>query len=292
MNRTNILRIGILTFLCFFSFIFSPASGEEITTQTVYVGGNGPGNYTRIQGALDNITAGATVYVFPGTYHEHLIITTPVHLIGDNTDSTIIDGDNENYVVSLEAGNSTLSGFTIIQSEKKFPFAGIYVVSNHNTISDNILTDNFYGMQLGYTASYNLITNNTIYHNGRCGIYFNHASYNNLIGNIVSDHPVNGFGLFEFSNNNSIMNNTFSENRYAGVNIRESYDCKVINNTFIQNQVGLHEPSPEYHSIIQDNLFTNNVISLEEERDTFVLTVVMFDILVFFVFLIFRKLSK
>jgi parallel beta-helix repeat protein len=292
MNRANIFRIGILTCLCFFSFIFSPASGEKFTTQTVYVGGNGPGNYTRIQGALDNITTGATVYVFSGTYHEHLIITTPVHLIGDNADSTIIDGDNENYVVSLKAGNSTLSGFTIIQSEEKFPFAGIYVVSNHNTISDNILTDNFYGMQLGYTASYNLITNNTIYQNGRCGIYFNHASYNNLIGNIISDHPVNGFGLYEFSNNNSIMNNTLSENRYAGVNIRESYDCKVINNTFIQNQVGLYEPSPEYHTIIQDNMFTNNVISVEEERNTFVLTVVMFDILVFFVFLIFRKLSK
>ena len=75
------------------------------------------------------------------------------------------------------------------------------------------------------------------------------------------------------------------------MNIRESYDCKVINNTFIQNQVGLHEPSTEYHTIVQDNMFTDNVISLEEERDAFVFTVVMFDILVFFVFLIFRKLS-
>jgi parallel beta-helix repeat protein len=292
MNKTNILRVGILIFLCVFSFILSSTSGEKITTSTVYAGGSSPGNYTRIQDALDNITVNGTVYVFPGTYHEHLIITTPVHLISTNKDSTIIDGDNENYVVILKAGNSTLSGFTIIQSEKKFPFAGIYVFSNHNTISNNVLTDNFYGMQLGYTASYNLIANNTIYHNGRCGIYFNHASYNNLIGNIISDHPVNGFGLYEFSNNNSIMNNTFSDNRYTGVNIRESYACKVINNTFIQNQVGLYEPSPEYHTIIQDNMFTNNVISLEEERDAFVLTVVMFDILVFFVFLIFRKLSK
>ncbi len=292
MNKTGFIRVGILTFLCVFSFIFASVHGKEIPTPIVYVGGSGSGNYTRIQDALGNITAGQTVYVFPGTYHEHLIITTPVHLIGDNTNNTIIDGDNENYVVILEAGNSTLSGFTIIQSEEKFPFAGIYVVSNHNTISDNILTDNFYGMQLGYTANYNLITNNTIYHNGRCGIYFNHASNNNLIGNIVSDHPANGFGLYEFSNNNNIINNTFSENRYAGVNIRESYNCKVINNTFIQNQVGLYEPSPEYHTIIQDNVFTNNVMSSEEERDAFVLTVVMFDILVFFTFLIFRKISK
>ena len=292
MNKTSIFRVGILTFLCLFSFVSLTVRSEEIASPILYVGGIGVGNYTRIQDALDNVTSGGTVYVFPGMYNEHLIITTPVHLIGDNTDSTIIDGDNKSYVVTLEAGNSTLSNFTIMQSEKKFPFAGIYVVSNYNTISDNILTDNFYGMQLGYAAKYNLIVNNTIYNNERCGIYFNHASHNRLIGNVVSDHPVNGFGLYEFSNNNIIINNTFSENRYTGVNIRESYDNKVINNTFVQNQVGLHEPSTEYHTIAQDNIFTDNVISLEEERDAFVFTVVMFNLLVLFVFLIFRKLSK
>lgn len=291
MNKTSIFRIGVLAFLYIFSFISLPISSEEIATSTICVGGNGPGNYTKIQDALNNITPDGTVYVFPGFYHEHLIITTPVHLIGDNVNTTIIDGDNKNYVVILEAGNSTLTGFTIIQSEKKFPFAGIYVVSNYNTIIHNILTNNFYGIQLGYTASYNLIVNNTIFHNGRCGIYFNHASYNTLIGNVVSDHPANGFGLYEFSNNNNILNNTFSENRYAGVNIRGSYDTKVIGNIYIQNQVGLHEPTAEYHTIIQDNIFTDNGISLEEERDPFVFTVVIFDILVFFVFLIFKKLS-
>jgi parallel beta-helix repeat protein len=292
MSKTSIFRVGILTFLCVFSLISLTVRSEEIATPILYVGGSGLGNYTRIQDALDNVTSGGIVYVFSGMYHEHLIITTPVHLIGDKTDSTIIDGDNKSYVVTLEAGNSTLSGFTIIQSEEKFPFAGIYVVSNYNTISYNILTVNFYGMQLGCEANYNLILNNTIYNNERCGIYFNHASYNRLIGNVVSDHPVNGFGLYEFSNNNSIINNTFSENRYTGVNIRESYDNTVINNTFVQNQVGLHEPSTEYHTIAQDNIFTDNVISLEEERDAFVFTVVMFNILVLFVFLIFRKLSK
>lgn len=291
MNKTNILWIGILTFLCVFSFMFSPTCGKEITTPTVYVGGSGSGNYTRIQDALDDITPGGTVYVFPGIYHEHLIITTSVRLISDNTNSTIIDGDNENFVVILEAGNSTFSGFTIIRSEQKFPFAGVYVVSDHNRIADNILTGNFYGMQLGYAANYNLIFNNTIFNNGRCGIYLSHASYNSLIGNVVSGHPVNGFGLFEFSNNNSIMNNTFSDNRDTGVNIRKSYNTKIINNTFIQNCVGLHEPPAEHQTFVQNNMFIDNVISVEEERDQFVFTVVVFDILVFFVFLIFRKLS-
>ncbi|MCX6670302.1 MAG: right-handed parallel beta-helix repeat-containing protein [Euryarchaeota archaeon] len=292
MKKTTMLVVVILILLCFFSFLLLPGTAEEITTQPLYVGGNGPGNFTKIQDALDNVTAGGTVYVFPGTYHENLRITTPAHLISETKNSTIIDGDNHDYVITLTAGNSTLSGFTIIHSETKFPFAGVYIVSNHNTISNNILTDNFYGMQLGYSASYNLIINNTIHHNGRCGVYFNHASHNRLIGNIVFDHPVNGFGLYEFSNNNSIKNNTFSDNRDTGVNIRESYDNQVTNNTFFQGHVALHKPSSEYHTVAQDNLFTDNVVSTEEERDAFVVTVLIFDILVFFVFLVFRKLSR
>jgi nitrous oxidase accessory protein len=291
MKKTRILAIGIPLIFCFFSVMSFSCRGGDITTPTLYVGGTGLGNYTTIQEALDTITVGGTVYVYPGTYHENLTITTPVHLIGENTNTTIIDGDNTQYVVTLDAGNSTLSGFTIIHSKMKFPYAGIYVISDHNTITNNILTENFYGMQLGYDARENLLENNTIFRNGRCGVYFNHASYNRLIGNIVFDNPVNGFGLYEFSNNNSIMDNTFSNNSETGVNVRESYNNQVFNNTFIQNHVGFHTPAPEYHTVVRDNTFSDNDVSIEEERDAFVFTVVVFDILVFFVFLVFKKLT-
>ena len=292
MKKPQVLWVGILSLLCIFSCLNSSAKSEQITAPTLYVGGVGGGNYSTIQDALDNITAGGTVYVYPGTYHEHLLISIPVHLLGKDTNSTIIDGDTTGYVVILDAGNSTLSGFTITHSERKFPFAGVYVTSDYNTISDTVLTDNFYGMQLGYGSNHNLISNNSVYRNGRCGVYFNHASQNRLIGNIVSDHPVNGFGLYEFSNTNSIMNNTFSGNRDTGVNIRESYDNFVVNNTFLADTVGLHTPAPEYHTIARGNMFSGTARAVDEERDAFVFTVVVFDILVFFVFLVFRKLTR
>jgi parallel beta-helix repeat protein len=292
MKKTRMVSICILLLLGITSLFLPITTGETATTQTLYVGGNGPGNYTRIQDALDNASIGNTIYVFPGMYHETLRITTPVQLIGAETNSTVIDGKNDTYVVTLEAGNSTLSSFTITHSKMKFPYAGIYIVSDHNTISQNILTDNFYGMQLGYSAHFNHIINNTIHHNGRCGIYFNHASFNTLWGNVVYDQPVNGFGLFEFSNNNTIMNNTFSNNRNTAVNIRESYDTYVANNTFVQGQIAFHKPPPEYRTIAQSNQFADNVVSIEEERDAFVVTVLVFDFSVFIVFLVFRKLSK
>lgn len=292
MKKTSMLGICILIFFCLFSCTSYFARSEELPLPTLYVGGSGPGNFTKIQDALDTITSGGTVYVFPGTYHEQLIISTPVHLIGKNNQSTIIDGDAEQFVVTLTAGNSTLSSFTIIHSQMKFPYAGIYIISDNNTISDNILTDNFYGMQLGYASSQNLIVNNMIYNNGRCGIYFNHASYNRLIHNVVVNNPVNGFGLYEFSNNNTILNNTFSGNRDTGVNIRESYDNQMIGNTFNEDHVGLHLPSPEYQTVVQDNIFTDNTVPLDEERDAIVCTVVLFDFFVLIVFLVFKRLVR
>ena len=164
MKKTGTLGVGILAFFCIFSFFFSSGTCEEITKPTLYVGGSGSGNYTLIQAALDNVTAGGTIYVFPGTYHERIVVKKPIHLIGDEKTSTIIDGGNEDYVVTLSAGNCTLSGFTITHSGRTFPKAGVYVKSNDNTISGNILTDNFYGMRLESTQR-NTITENEIIHN-------------------------------------------------------------------------------------------------------------------------------
>ncbi|MBN1860036.1 MAG: right-handed parallel beta-helix repeat-containing protein [Candidatus Thermoplasmatota archaeon] len=292
MKKIKILAYGLIAFFCFFSLHTTSIRGEGLSTHILYVGGDGPGNYSSIQVAVNHASSGDTIFVYNGTYLENLIIDKSIILTGEQKQSTIIYGNGETFVVTLSEDHITLSGFTITNSKLKFSFAGIYVHSDFNTITDTILTGNYYGMQLGYATCYNRISNNTIFHNKQCGIYFNHASDNILIGNIVSDHPVNGFGLYEFSNTNRIINNTFFQNRYSGVNIRESYQNQVIGNTFIQNEVGLHMPSPEYQTTIDANTFADDVLALEEERDAVVLSVVVFAILVFFTFLIMRKILK
>ena len=269
MIKTSSFGLALMIFISSVALVFSTASCEPIPPLPLYVGGSGPGNYTMIQDALDNVTANGTIYVFPGTYHERLVITTPVHLIGDSNDNTILDGDNQEYVVILEFGNCTLSGFTITHSGRVFPNAGVYIKSNGNTVSGNILTDNFYGMRLE-TAKRNLISSNEIYRNLRCGVYFSRSSDNTLTGNIVSNHPVNGFGLYEFSNNNALLENVLSQNNYSGINIRESTNNRVMNNHFNGDGIGLHVPPPEYSTNMHGNVFSENRISLEEEQDSIV----------------------
>ena len=40
--------------------------------KTLYVGGSGPGNYTKIQDAINNAIDGDTIYVYSGTYNGNI----------------------------------------------------------------------------------------------------------------------------------------------------------------------------------------------------------------------------
>jgi len=73
---------------------------------TLYVGGTGPGNYSKIQDAIDNASDGDTVFVYNGIYYENVIIKgKSIKLIGEETNSTIIDegGDITPWSYALKA---------------------------------------------------------------------------------------------------------------------------------------------------------------------------------------------
>ena len=70
------LAVGIIFFLVTSSVPYSILS-DEISTgtfdgNTLYVGGTGPGNYSKIQEAIDNASDGDTIIVYSGTYVEQL----------------------------------------------------------------------------------------------------------------------------------------------------------------------------------------------------------------------------
>lgn len=50
----------------------------------LYVGGSGPGNYSRIQDAIDDANYGDTVFAYAGIYYENITIYHMITVLGEN----------------------------------------------------------------------------------------------------------------------------------------------------------------------------------------------------------------
>jgi parallel beta-helix repeat protein len=198
--------------------------------------------YQRIQDGVNHATYGNTVYVFSGTYHEHVRITITIFLIGEDKQTTIIDADHDSYCIDLEAGNVHVSGFTL-QNSGMHPSerdGGVsiynYFTSSHrNVIHDNIIIDNYYGVVV-YFSNENVIENNTIIRNKFIGIQLEPYSYNN-----------------------TILNNSILENGWTGIELEEYiYNTRIHGNIIMHNDYGIQLFSSENTTISNNNISSNN----------------------------------
>jgi parallel beta-helix repeat protein len=237
------LAIGII--VLFIGAGVYPSSGiivEEksiiptINGNTLYVGGDGPENYTKIQDAINDSVDGDTVFVYDDSspYYENLVINKTINLIGENRDTTIIDGIGYAIysVVFVSANEVTISGFTI-QSSGNIVYDGLRIISESNIISNNIITS--INRRAGIwirTSSNNIITANTI-SNNKDGIQFVSTSYNTISDNTILN---NGKGIvLSHSGQNNIKDNNITLNG-DGMYLHKSSSNIIKNNNFLENE--------------------------------------------------------
>ena len=94
----------------------SEKTSHSLTTGNIlYVGGLGPNNYTRIQDAINASFDGDTIFVYDDSspYYENIMIRKSIVLIGEDKNTTIIDGRYGKDVTYIKCNNVTISGFTI-----------------------------------------------------------------------------------------------------------------------------------------------------------------------------------
>ncbi|MFA5102345.1 MAG: NosD domain-containing protein [Candidatus Thermoplasmatota archaeon] len=180
----------------------------------LYVGGDGPGNYTKIQDAIDNASNGDTIFVFHGFYVENISINKSLALLGEQRKTTVIDGAELGTVVTIQADDVTLCNFTIQNAVDPYGGYGygIKVEANHTCIKNNILgPKNSVGLYL-YKAHNNTITRNRFLYNGDA-IFLIGSNDNLFFENTIGYSSVYGFYIVEARNNN-IHNNNFIFNLF------------------------------------------------------------------------------
>jgi parallel beta-helix repeat protein len=159
----------------------------------LYVGGSGPNNYTKILDAINVAVSGDTILVYHGIYHENLWVSKSISLIGENRETTIIDGAGGTNVVRLIANNILLSGFTIRNSAEN----GVYIYGENITVSGNIFSNN--SRDIWLSRSNNTITENLLYGGGLdVYYYFGH-------NNIVTNNYVHGKPLLYLESKKNMM---------------------------------------------------------------------------------------
>ncbi len=220
------LSIGLISFL---------QIKVEAEPNTIIV----PDDFSTIQKAIDNADEGDTIFVKSATYFETLVIDKSVYLIGDNPNTTIIDGNYTQVynVIEITSNNVKITGFTIQRSGgvKYYERAGIHIeYSNGNNISYNIITDNYGdGIRLEGSSN-NLILENNIIENFRSGIAIMDSSHNNTInGNTLTD---NFSGIYvSDSDNQNILQNIVKLSGNNGIDIDDSSNNEIFGNIVLDS---------------------------------------------------------
>lgn len=288
----KMIAIGILVVLVLSSLPIAACNDDldlllSINSKgdTFYVGGSGPGNYTKIQEAINESNDCDTIYVFSGTYTENIKLDKRLCLIGEDKETTVIDGNEEGCTILLSSENAVIKNFTIIgggfdtDNFTNFFRAGIRVTGSNNSICNNIFREN----RLGISGV--RVTNLTIKDNifMEDGIGF--TSYENdgrpllkiqyFLHNI-ENNSVNGKPLYYFSNEkdkiidhweigqlilinctNFIIKNVSISNTDWGLVFAFCNNCLTENCNFINNSLAIWTLKSNYNLFQFNNILNN-----------------------------------
>jgi parallel beta-helix repeat protein len=264
LNKDDILDIKLIS------------KSEDVPTWEVGIiennnGESHPRSGGYIQGLIDNASVGDTIYIPSGIYYENIIINKSISLIGEDKNTTIIDGGGIGHVVDIRANWVNISGFTIKNSGQYH--SGIFSGEwgrffHHIIISDNKIINNIGGIHLN-SCCCNIIEKNIISNNYGSGNYYGYGiqldylSYGNIIdGNTIESNKGNGI-LIVGSRANKISGNTIESNNkglrlHWGPHHKEAKNNEIFSNIISNNVDGIELIEGCYDNTIAYNIITSN----------------------------------
>jgi nitrous oxidase accessory protein NosD len=257
-----VVIVAIVLFLC--SSISVPAfSGVKnilpsTRGDTLYVGGSGPGNYSKIQDAVNDSFPGDTVFVYRGSYNESVRITVMnLSLIGEGAGITTI-ANRVSVGIYVEQPECQIQGFKILNGD---PISGAGIFVNKPVRFTEIRDMNFsktgHGVLLTGKCSWSNIHGN-IFHDCFTGIQFGYDKDNlcNTVKNNIFTN--NSIGMYMEGEYFDIYYNSFIDCRQQGVDSYARHSTFKYNE-FKGNKKGL---TACFSNVIYGNTFKANEVAL------------------------------
>jgi len=259
---------------------------------TLYVGGTGEGNYTRIQDAINDANDGDTIFVYDDSspYEGFGISDKSVNLVGENKNTTIIDEDvwvrNSNdfsiqgltFVGISEDAKSVYfdycSNFTFYDNIIQVDFSihclfiwycsDVKIFRNHikNLYLGSTLVPTWWGVAIW--GSQNCIIENNFFvgditprimHLGT-GIIISEGTNITVVHNHIS-RCSNAIDIKSNSTNITVVHNHISR-CIGGIDIlSNSNDIIIMNNHISRCRVGIEISRAGFVDIIQNNFILN-----------------------------------
>jgi parallel beta-helix repeat protein len=231
MKRASLAIATLVLISTFYLTLTILPKNAEATT--LYVGGGGPGNYTKIQDAIAASSPGDTVFVYSGTYNGDVSVNKPLRLIGENKDTTIIRGSGTADTVLVTSDGVDIMRFSVENSGFGDGLSGIRLFAVQSCyVTNNSVYGNDRGISI-WVAFNNVVENNNVSNNEKGIVLFTTVSHSNLIAD------------------NEILNNT------AGIYVDISYNNTITSNIITNNDYGIYLLSSNYNTI-HSNLMVGN----------------------------------
>lgn len=280
--------IGIILLFVGSGFISTSAQNFEKISPTsrgnwLYVGGTGTGNYSRIQDAINESQDGDTVFVFDDSapYYESIIIKKSITLMGENKETTIIDGTGLTVeaMIKVTAITVTITGFCFQNCQSNFTYWTVYIrnsLGEQHHITQNIFRNNN-NNALYFIAMDSDISNNTFYNNNAAllldyggnhtvehnvflnndesiGLYECH--WNTIHGNKIGNSSIPL--LIFMSHYNNFSENILDGNNHGGLDSIASSKNIFYRNIFSNNQYGMTLTASQGNTITGNNFINNS----------------------------------
>ncbi len=271
MRKWSLVVVVMFLGVTFSALTILPGNAKA---STLYVGGAELGNYTTIQGAIDDANPGDTVYVFNGTYLESVIVNKTISLVGEGRDTTFVDPGSGAAGIKLAADWVNVTGFSVRNGSQgivvdygfddcridtnnvSYNYEGILILSSKNSIVINNIafSNNGSGIEVS-TSEHSTVADNTVFSNVARGILVHYSGNSTLTNNTVHSNEYAGI-YFAGSYHNELDDNTIYGNGGPGIDLDYSVNTTVVDNEMLENGIWIRMGSLEYwntHTIETSN---------------------------------------